>query len=47
MSVWGSAGTGVYRTNSEDVGVQADGIRDEILNLFGKVKQGIDRIAIP
>lgn len=25
MSVWGSAGTGVYRANSEGVGVQADG----------------------
>ncbi|KAI3616277.1 vacuolar protein sorting-associated protein 45 [Moniliophthora roreri] len=43
----GGAGSGVYRTSSDAVGVQADGIRDGVLNLIGKVKQGVDRIAIP
>ena len=47
VSLGGPAGTGVYRTNGEGVGVQADGIRDGVMNLFGKVKQGVDRIAIP
>ena len=47
VSLGGAAGTGVYRTNGEGVGVQADGIRDGVMNLFGKVKQGVDRIAIP
>ncbi|KAK1226287.1 vacuolar protein sorting-associated protein 45 [Marasmius sp. AFHP31] len=40
----GGANTGVYRTSSDAVGVQADGIRDGVLNLIGKVKQGVDRI---
>ncbi|KAF4617671.1 hypothetical protein D9613_005878 [Agrocybe pediades] len=47
VSLGGPAGTGVYRSSSEGVGVQADGIRDGVMNLLGKVKQGVDRIAIP
>jgi hypothetical protein len=43
----GGSNTGVYRTSGEAVGVQADGIRDGVMNLIGKVKQGVDRIAIP
>jgi hypothetical protein len=43
----GGANSGVYRTSGEAVGVQADGIRDGVMNLIGKVKQGVDRIAIP
>jgi len=43
----GGAQSGVYRTSGEAVGVQADGIRDGVMNLIGKVKQGVDRIAIP
>ncbi|KAG7088311.1 hypothetical protein E1B28_012321 [Marasmius oreades] len=42
----GGASTGVYRTSSDAVGVQADGIRDGVMNLIGKVKQGVDRIGI-
>ncbi|KAJ7147096.1 Sec1 family-domain-containing protein [Mycena crocata] len=33
----GGANTGVYRTSGEAVGVQADGIRDGVMNLIGKV----------
>lgn len=47
VSLGGPAGTGVYRTSGDSVGVQADGIRDGVLNLLGKVKQGVDRIATP
>lgn len=47
VSLGGPAGTGVYRSSGEAVGVQADGIRDGVMNLIGKVKQGVDRIAIP
>jgi hypothetical protein len=47
VSLGGPAGTGVYRTSSEGVGAQTDGIRDGVMNLIGKVKQGVDRIAIP
>jgi vacuolar protein sorting-associated protein 45 len=37
--------TGVYRTSSDmGVGVQADGIRDGMKTLFGKVKQGVDQM---
>lgn len=46
VSLGGPAGTGVYRTSGEGVGVQADGIRDGVMNLLGKVKQGVDRIQI-
>lgn len=47
VSLGGAAGTGVYRSSGEGVGVQADGIRDGVMNLLGKVKQGVDCIAIP
>ena len=43
----GGTGTGIYRTNGEGVGVQTEGIRDGVMNLLEKVKQGVDRIAIP
>lgn len=44
VSVGGPGGTGVYRTAGEgSIGVQADGIRDGVMNLFGKVKQGVER----
>lgn len=47
VSLGGPAGTGLYRTNGEGVSVQTDGIRDGVMNLLGKVKQGVDRISIP
>lgn len=47
VSLGGPGGSGVYRTSNESVGLQADGIRDGVMNLFGKVKQGVDRIATP
>jgi vacuolar protein sorting-associated protein 45 len=41
----GGNNTGVYRTSGEmGVGVQADGIRDGMKTLFGRVKQGVDQI---
>ncbi|KAG6890820.1 hypothetical protein C0995_003253 [Termitomyces sp. Mi166 len=46
VSLGGPGGTGVFRTNGEGVGVQADGIRDGVLSLFDKVKQGVDRIVL-
>ena len=46
VSLGGPAGTGVYRTSDNSgVNIQTDGIRDGVKNLFGKVKQGVDRIA--
>ena len=43
----GGATPGVYRTAGEGgAGVQADGLRDGMRNLFGKVKQGVDRIGL-
>lgn len=42
----GGANTGVYRTSGEEFGVQADGIRDGVRDLFGKLKQGVDRIGL-
>ncbi|KAJ7175975.1 Sec1 family-domain-containing protein [Mycena filopes] len=33
----GGSNTGVYRTSGEVVGMQADGIRDGVMNLLGKV----------
>lgn len=45
VSLGGAAGSGVYRTSSDAVGVQADGLRDGVMNLIGRVKQGVDRIA--
>jgi len=41
VSLGGAAGTGVYRTSSDAVGVQTEGIRDGVKNLIGKVKQGV------
>ena len=46
VSLGGAAGTGVYRTSSDNVGVHADGIRDGMRNLIGKVKQGVDKISL-
>jgi vacuolar protein sorting-associated protein 45 len=46
VSLGGPGGTGVYRTSGENLGVQADGIRDGVMNLLGKVKQGVDQIRI-
>ena len=45
VSLGGPGGTGVYRTSESGVNIQADGIRDGVKNLFGKVKQGVDRLA--
>ena len=37
--------SGVYRTSGDmGVGMQADGIRDGMKTLLGKVKQGVDQI---
>lgn len=47
VSLGGPGGTGVFRSSSDTVGVQADGIRDGVKSLIDKVKQGVDRIAIP
>lgn len=45
MSVGGPGGTGVYRTTGENgINLQAEGIRDGVMNLFGKVKQGVERV---
>jgi len=46
VSLGGSSGSGVYRTSSDNVGVQAEGIRDGVRNLIGKVKQGVDKIGL-
>ena len=42
----GGSTTGVYRTSGEGPGVsvQADGIRDGVKSLLGKVRQGVDQI---
>ena len=46
VSLGGRNGTGVYRTSGDGgVSVQADGLRDGVKSLIGKVKQGVDRIA--
>jgi vacuolar protein sorting-associated protein 45 len=45
VSLGGAAGTGVYRTSNDVIGVQADGLRDGVMSLLGKVKQGVDRIS--
>ena len=47
VSLGGPAGTGVYQTSGEGVGIQADGIRDGVMKLIGIVRRGVDRIAIP
>jgi hypothetical protein len=41
VSLGGATGTGVYRTSSDAMGVQTEGIRDGVKNLIGKVKQGV------
>jgi hypothetical protein len=46
VSLGGPSGSGVYRTSSDNVGIQAEGIRDGVRNLFGKVKQGVDKIGL-
>lgn len=46
VSLGGPGGSGVYRTSSDNVGVQAEGIRDGVRSLFGKVKQGVDKIVL-
>ncbi|KAF5382591.1 hypothetical protein D9615_002921 [Tricholomella constricta] len=40
LSLGGPGGSGVFRSSGEGVGVQADGIRDGVLSLIDKVKQG-------
>ncbi|KZS92896.1 vacuolar protein sorting-associated protein 45 [Sistotremastrum niveocremeum HHB9708] len=40
VSLGGPAGTGIYRTSGEGPSLQADGIRDGVRNLIGKVKLG-------
>ena len=47
LSVGGAGGTGVYRGNGDGVGIQAEGIRDGVKNLFDKVKQGVESIGLP
>ncbi|KZT44435.1 vacuolar protein sorting-associated protein 45 [Sistotremastrum suecicum HHB10207 ss-3] len=40
VSLGGPAGTGIYRASGEGPSLQADGIRDGVRNLIGKVKLG-------
>jgi vacuolar protein sorting-associated protein 45 len=47
VSLGGPGGTGVFRSSNDGISVQADGIRDGVMNLFDKVKQGVDRIGMP
>ena len=47
LSVGGSGGTGVYRGTGDGVGIQAEGIRDGVKNLFDKMKQGVENIGLP
>jgi len=42
----GGTTPGVYRTSEASAGVQAEGLRDGMRNLIGKVKQGVDRIGL-
>ena len=42
----GGPAAGVYRTNGESSGLQADGIRGGVRSLLGKVKQGVDKIGL-
>lgn len=46
VSLGGPAGSGVYRSSSDNVGVQADGIRDGVRNFIGIVKQGVDKMGM-
>jgi vacuolar protein sorting-associated protein 45 len=43
VSLGGPGGAGLYRTSAEN-SIQADGIRDGVRNLLGKVRQGVDRM---
>ncbi|KAG8881469.1 vacuolar protein sorting-associated protein 45 [Tulasnella sp. 331] len=44
VSVGGAGGTGVYRSsNGEGVSVQADGLKDGVRDLWGKMRQGVER----
>ena len=47
VSLGGPAGTGVYRSSDEGISLQTEGIRDGVKSLFGRVRQGVDRIASP
>ena len=47
LSVGGASGTGVYRGTRDGVGIQAEGIRDGVKNLFDKMKQGVESIGLP
>jgi vacuolar protein sorting-associated protein 45 len=47
VSLGGPGGTGLYRSSGESVGLQADGIKDGVKSLLGKVKQGVDQMRIP
>lgn len=38
LNVGGVAGSGVYRTSGEGASLQAEGIRDGVKNLMGRVK---------
>ena len=41
----GGPATGVFRTDGRSgSNVQADGIRDGVRNLFGKVREGVDKM---
>lgn len=43
----GGPSAGVFRTDSRNgPSVQADGLRDGVRNLLGKVREGVDRIAL-
>ena len=45
VSLGGPAGPGVYRTNAEN-SIQADGIRDGVRSLIGRVRQGVDQLKL-
>ncbi|KAG8993079.1 vacuolar protein sorting-associated protein 45 [Tulasnella sp. JGI-2019a] len=46
VSVGGAGGTGVFRTASgEGMSVQADGLKDGVRDLWGKVRQGVERFS--
>lgn len=47
LSVGGVAGTGIYRGSGEGVALQADGIKDGVKSLLGKVRQGVESIGLP
>lgn len=43
----GGPSTGVFRTDGRSgPSVQADGLRDGVRSLLGKVKEGVDRIGL-